>query len=115
MGAALLCPFLFMLTFSSIFSFPSHERACSHVCLVVSRGEVRTGLGRKRSVAGDKRQAPASACGSPSHSQLTGAVRGGRPESKESMEVGRSKTMCSKKAVTRLQERGQLSGCQREK
>jgi len=32
-------------------------------------------------MAGDKLQAPASACGSSSHSQLTGAVRGGRPES----------------------------------
>ena len=32
-------------------------------------------------MAGDKPQAPASACGSSSHSQLTGAVRGGRPES----------------------------------
>ena len=32
-------------------------------------------------MTGDKPQAPASACGSSSHNQLTGAVRGGRPES----------------------------------
>ena len=56
MGAAFLCPFLFMLTFSYIFSFPSHERACSHVCLVVRKGEVRTGLGEEEECG--RRQAP---------------------------------------------------------
>lgn len=66
------------------------------------------GDGRGKDRAGEeeecgRRQAPGTSLSSAAapHTANWGSERG-RPESKESMEVGRSKTMCSKKAVTRL-------------
>lgn len=77
-------------------------------------GGVRTGLGEEEECG--RRQAPGTSLSL--RQPLTQPANWGSERedlSKESMEVGRSKTMCSKKAVTRLQERGQLAGCQRSK